>query len=88
MANGSITIRLSRNDIEMIDRKVEQGYFTSRSDVVRHSIRVHLTRMDEIEKRRDEMAKTALEKGITREAVRASQKKARKKVYKEVYGDD
>ena len=88
MANGSITIRLSEKDIEMIDKKVKEGYFTSRSDLIRYYVRQQLTDWDEIERRRDEMARKMDEKGITREALRKSLKKAHKEVYKEVYGDD
>ena len=88
MANGSITVRLSEKDIEMIDRKVKDGYFTSRSDLIRYYVRHHLVDWDEIERRRDEMARIMDEKGITRESLRKSLKKAHKEVYKEVYGDD
>ncbi len=72
----------------MIDEKVKGGYFTSRSDVIRYSVRKQLETMESIDAFRERLSRIADEKGITAEDIRQDVREARKVVYKEVYGDD
>lgn len=87
MQNSSVTVRLSPRDVEMMDNKINEGYFTNRSDVIRYSLRHLMHELEEKERRLDILAKIADEKEITMGDVRDAVRKARKEVYKEVYGD-
>lgn len=87
MQNSSVTVRLSPRDVEMMDKKIIEGYFTSRSDIIRYSIRHLMDELDEKERRLDLLARIADEKDITMEDVREAVREARKEVYREVYGD-
>ena len=87
MQNSSVTVRLSPRDVEMMDKKVCEGYFTSRSDIIRYSLRHLMAELEEKERRLDLLARIADEKEITMDDVRDAVRKARKEVYKEVYGD-
>ena len=87
LQNSSVTVRLSPRDVEMMDKKIIEGYFTSRSDIIRYSIRHLMDELDEKERRLDLLARIADEKDITMGDVREAVRKARKEVYKEVYGD-
>ena len=88
MSNASITVRLAPHDIKIMDKKIEEGIFTSRSDVIRYSIRHTLSEIDSKEKNLEILAEIAKERKITKEDVRKAIKKAHTKVYREVYGDD
>jgi len=88
MSNASITVRLAPHDIKIMDKKIEEGIFTSRSDVIRYSIRHTLSEIDSKEKNLEILAEIAKERKITKEAVRKAIKKAHTDVYREVYGDD
>lgn len=87
LQNSSVTVRLSPRDVEMMDKKIIEGYFTSRSDIIRYSIRHLMDELDEKERRLDLLARIADEKDITMEDVREAVREARKEVYREVYGD-
>ena len=88
MSNASITVRLAPHDIKIIDKKIEEGIFTSRSDVIRYSIRHTLSEIDSNERNLDILAELAKERKITKKDVRKALKKAHIEVYQEVYGDD
>ena len=88
MANVSISVRLAPNDLVLIDKRVTEGLFTNRSDVVRHSIRQCLYEFEKRKKVLREVADIAVEKGITMKDVRKSIRKTRKEIYRDVYGDD
>ena len=88
MANVSISVRLAPNDPVLIDKRVTEGLFTNRSDVIRHSIRQCLYEFEKREKVLREVADIAVEKGITMKDVRKSIPETRKEIYRDVYGDD
>jgi len=88
MSNESITIRLSPKDVNMIDSKVKDGHFTSRSDLIRYSIRHVLTEMEIREQNLALLRDLARSKGITSESMREAVRRSRKEVYREVYGDE
>ena len=88
MSNASITVRLAPHDIKIIDKKIDEGMFTSRSDVIRYSIRHTLSEIDSNERNLDILAEIAKERKITKKDVRKALKKAHIEVYQEVYGDD
>ena len=88
MTNNSITIRLAPKDIEQIDDKVEEGYFTSRSDMIRTSVRHYINELGNIPPVIEEMGRKADEKGITRDKIVKAARKARKQIYREEYDND
>ena len=88
MTNVSVSVRLAPNDIALIDKRVNEGIFTNRSDVVRHSIRQCLYEFEKREKILKQVADIATEKRITMDDIRKSIRETRKEVYGEVYGDD
>jgi Arc/MetJ-type ribon-helix-helix transcriptional regulator len=88
MTNNSITIRLAPKDIEQIDNKVEEGYFTSRSDMIRTSVRHYINELGNIPPVIEEMGRKADEKKITKDKIVKAARKARKQVYREEYGND
>jgi len=71
-----------------MDRLIEAGHYTSRSDLVRTSIRKTIGSGREIPPIFDKMAKIADEKGITTEDIVRMVREVRPQVYKEVYGDE
>jgi Arc/MetJ-type ribon-helix-helix transcriptional regulator len=88
MSNASITVRLAPHDIKIIDKKIDEGIFTSRSDVIRYSIRHTLSEIDSNERNLEILAEIAKERKITKKDVRKALKKAHIDVYQDVYGDD
>jgi len=88
MTNETITVRLSPKDIETIDRSIEEGHFTSRSDLVRYSVRHTLMQMNESDRKFELIKEFAKGKRIDRASVTKALKDARKKVHEDVYGDD
>lgn len=88
MVNATITIRLSPKDIATIDRSVNEGFFTSRSDLVRYSVRHTLMQMDESERKFELIKGFTKDKKIDAPSVNKALKDARRKAHKEVYGDD
>ena len=87
MANNSITVRLSPHDIGLIDKKIKEGYFTSRSDVIRYSIRHLLHELESREHNLDILADIAGSKDITMEDIRKAIRKERKETYEDVYSE-
>jgi Arc/MetJ-type ribon-helix-helix transcriptional regulator len=85
MSNETITIRLSPRDVDLIDKRIEDGHFTSRSDAIRYFIRHVLNDMEERESRLKELEQVAQAKGITKDSSRKAVKKARKEVHEEIY---
>ncbi|MEA3559135.1 MAG: ribbon-helix-helix domain-containing protein [Candidatus Thermoplasmatota archaeon] len=88
ITNGSVTVRLAPHDLDLIDKKVQEGLFTSRSDVIRYSIRHTLNEIDSKERNLDILANIVKEANVTLDDVRTSVRKARKEVYTEVYGNE
>ncbi len=88
MGNNSITIRLAPKDIEQIDGKIEEGYFTSRSDMIRTSVRHYINELNNLPPIIEEMSRKADKKRISRDKIVKAARKARKQVYKEEYGND
>ena len=88
MANSSVTVRLSPRDIAMIDKKIHEGYFTSRSDVIRYSIRYLINDLESKERRLEVFREKAAKENISMKDIVEAVRKARKEVYLEVYGDD
>ncbi len=88
MTNGSLTIRLASKDILDIDDLISKGYFTSRSDIIRTSVRHYIHELHKMPAFIREMSREADRKRITRDKIVKVAKKTRKQVYKEVYGDD
>ena len=88
MANDSITVRLSPNDIKMIDRKIFEGYFTSRSDIIRYSIRRTIQDLESREQRLDELANLAQDKKISIKDIKKALKTAHRDTYRDMYGQD
>jgi len=86
MSNASITVRLSSHDIGLIDKKIMEGYFTSRSDVIRYSIRYMLHELEPRERKLDILADIAGSKDITMDDIRKAIRKERRETYEDVYG--
>lgn len=87
MSNETITIRLSPRDVDMIDSKIKEGLFTSRSDLIRYSIRHVLNEMEIREQNLALLRDLASSKGITKDSLGNVLKETREEVFKEVYGD-
>ena len=88
MTNSSVTVRLSPRDIAIIDKKIHEGYFTSRSDVIRYSIRYLINDLESKERRLEVFREKAAKENISMKDIVEAVRKARKEVYLEVYGDD
>ncbi len=88
MANDSITIRFARKDLERIDEMVHQGYYTSRSDLIRTGVRHLIFDMAKAEEKLEGSRRFAEENGITMEDIRKTIREVRPQLYKDVYGDD
>ena len=88
MPNESITIRFAEDDLKQIDKKIKEGKFTSRSDFVRYAVRHNLFEMNKLESNLDIISDIAEKRKITRDQIRKSVRKVRKKVYKEEFGND
>lgn len=88
MSNETITIRLSPKDVDMIDSKVKEGHFTSRSDLIRYSIRHVLNEMEVREQNLAFLKDLTAYKRITRDSLRRSIRESREEVFEEVYGND
>ena len=88
MTNESITVRLSPNDIEMIDRKVSEGRFTNRSDAIRFSLRHFLMGLEEKERNLLILADMASSKGIDGSGVRKAVRKVHSELHVELHGND
>ena len=72
----------------MIDKKIHEGYFTSRSDVIRYSIRYLINDLESKERRLEIFRERAAKENISMKEIIEAVRKARKEVYLEVYGDD
>ncbi len=88
MSNDSITVRLAPKDIERMDRLIEGGHFTSRSDLVRSSVRRTLESRRQVPAIFEEMRKIADEKGITTEDIVKAVREVRHEIHQEEHGDD
>ena len=88
MPNNSITVRLSPNDIKMIDKKIIEGFFTNRSDVIRYSIRRTIQNLDLKENNLDILASIAQDKQISIKDIQKALKTAHLETYRDMYGED
>ena len=76
-------VRLSEEEFAFIDRLVDDGYFSSRSDFIKAGVK-NLIR--EISKRRIyEYKESKKESKLTHQELLDSIKKARKEVYREIW---
>ncbi len=88
MTNNSITVRLSPNDIKMIDRKIVEGFFTNRSDVIRYSIRRTIQDLEAKEHNLDELASLTQDRGISIRDIQKALRNAHRDTYSDMYGQD
>jgi Arc/MetJ-type ribon-helix-helix transcriptional regulator len=72
----------------MIDRKIVEGYFTSRSDIIRYSIRRTIEDIDKKDHKLDELANLAQDKKISIKDVKNALETAHKDTYRDMYGQD
>jgi len=88
MASSTIGIRLSDYDVERMDRTIKDGYFTSRSDFIRVSIREKLKQVEDKEGYAYIIRRIARERGISDDDVIEAARKARKDLYSKEFNDD
>lgn len=72
----------------MIDRKIIEGFFTNRSDVIRYSIRRTIQDLESKEHKLDELASRARDKNISIKDIQKALKTAHKETYRDMYGQD
>lgn len=87
MSNGSITVRLSPHDLILIDKRVKEGYFTSRSDVIRYSIRHTLQEFSKKEEKLAILSDIASSRSISMKTVRKAVRTEHDSTYEDVYGE-
>ncbi|MCI0480851.1 MAG: ribbon-helix-helix domain-containing protein [Candidatus Dadabacteria bacterium] len=88
MSNSTITVRLSDQDIRLIDKNITDGRYTSRSDVIRTSIRQTLRDSQLADERLTLLAELAKSKRLTQGRIDKDLRAVRRKLYKEEYPDD
>ena len=88
MTNNSITVRLSPNDIKMIDKKIVEGFFTCRSDVIRYSIRRTIQDLESKEHNLGDLVSLAQDKKISIKDIQKALKTTHKETYRDMYGQD
>jgi len=88
MSNSTITVRLSEHDIQLIDKNITEGRYTSRSDVIRTSIRQTLRESQLADERLKLLAELAKSKNLTQDRINKDVRTVRRKIYKEEYTDD
>ncbi len=88
MSGSTIGIRLADHDVERIDRRIKEGYYTSRSDFIRASVREKIRELDEREGHASLLRDMARERGITDEDVIKAARKVRKEMYAREFPDD
>jgi len=88
MSNSTITVRLSEHDIQLIDKNITDGRYTSRSDVIRTSIRQTLRESQLADERLKLLAELAKSKHLTQDRINKDVRTVRHKLYKEEYPDD
>ena len=84
--NGSITVRLSPQDLILIDKKVKEGYYTSRSDVIRYSIRHTLREYAKKDEELDILSDIASSRSISMKKVRKAIRTEHDLAFEDVYG--
>jgi Arc/MetJ-type ribon-helix-helix transcriptional regulator len=72
----------------MIDRKIVEGYFTSRSDIIRYSIRRMIQDLEAKEHKLDEIASLTQDKKISIKSIKKALKTAHQETYRDMYGQD
>ena len=82
MKDDMVTIRLSRWDLERIERAVRKGFFNNRSDFVRSAVRKMADELDSVPKEVLDMMDWASKKGLTLEQVRRASKAAGRTAHK------
>jgi Arc/MetJ-type ribon-helix-helix transcriptional regulator len=78
MNDETVTVRLSRWDAERLDRAIDKGFFTNRSDAIRAAVRRMADQLEDVPKEVIEMMEKASKTGITREMVLRDAKAAGK----------
>jgi Arc/MetJ-type ribon-helix-helix transcriptional regulator len=85
MTSKVANIRLSEEEFAFIDKLVEDGYFSSRSDFIKTGVK---NLIHEISKRKIyEYKKSRKEPDLAHEELLDSIKKTRKEVYQEIWGE-
>jgi Arc/MetJ-type ribon-helix-helix transcriptional regulator len=83
MTSKVANVRLSEEEFAFIDRLVEDGYFSSRSDFIKTGVK---NLIHEISKRKIyEYKKSRKESNLTHQELLDSIKKTRKEVYQEIW---
>ncbi|MGD2249712.1 MAG: ribbon-helix-helix domain-containing protein [Candidatus Methanofastidiosia archaeon] len=83
MTSKIANVRLSEEEFAFIDRLVEDGYFSSRSDFIQTSVK---NLIHDISKRKIyEYKKRRKEPNLTHQELLDSIKKTRKEVYQEIW---
>ena len=88
MSGSTIGIRFAENDVEKIDRRIKDGYYTSRSDLIRASVREKLKELDQREGHAFMLREIARNRGITDEDVIESARSVRERMYAREFPDD
>jgi len=85
MTSKAANVRLSEEEFAFIDRLVEDGYFSSRSDFIKTGVK---NLIHEISKRKIyEYKESRKEPRLTHQELLDSIKKTRKEVYQEIWGE-
>jgi len=85
MTSKVANVRLSEEEFAFIDRLVEDGYFSSRSDFIKTGVK---NLIHEISKRKIyEYKENREEPKFTHQELLDSIKKTRKEVYQEIWGE-
>jgi Arc/MetJ-type ribon-helix-helix transcriptional regulator len=82
MNEDMISIRLSKWDIKRIQKAVEEGFFTNRSDFIRSAVRKLADELDIIPDSIKKIRSEASRKGITHEDAKKWSKEAGKKAHR------
>jgi len=88
MTSSTIGIRFAEHDVEKIDRRIKDGYYTSRSDFIRASVREKLKELDQREGHAFILREITRKRGITDEDVIESAKSVRERMYSKEFTDD
>ena len=85
MTSRIANVRLSDEEFAFIDKLVEDGHFSSRSDFIKTGVK---NLIHEISKRKIyEYKKSRKEPNLTHQELLDSIKKTRKEVYQEIWGE-
>jgi Arc/MetJ-type ribon-helix-helix transcriptional regulator len=89
MVGTVLTTRFSKKDIEVMENLIKSGFFESKSDLIRHSVRHFIEEKTlSVPLLIKKNAIQADKLGITHEDLIKKAKKIGAKVYEEEYGDN